>query len=237
MSDLGKCLSYIDCQAIEHPRPVGVAIQRPKTPSITISRQTGSGGRIIAEKLAACLQSREVEPGCPWTVFDKNLVEKVLEDHHLPKRLAQFMTEERKSMIDDIMEELLGLHPPSWTLVHQTAETILQLADMGHVILVGRGAHVIAARLENVFHVRLVAGLETRVARIMELQHLDAREAREVIAREEEGRRRYLQKNFDADVEDPLQYHLTINTDRFSYDEAARLIANAVRTKFPANAN
>ena len=31
----------------------------------------------------------------PWTIFDRNLVERVLEDHDLPARLAKFMPEDR----------------------------------------------------------------------------------------------------------------------------------------------
>jgi diguanylate cyclase (GGDEF)-like protein len=44
------------------------------------------------------------------------------------------------SEITDTLDELLGLHPPAWTLVRQMTETILHLAEMGNVILVGRGA-------------------------------------------------------------------------------------------------
>ena len=57
----------------------------------------------------------------------------------------------------------MGLHPSSWTLVQQTNATILQLAQMGNVILVGRGATVITSKLNNVFHVRLVGSLEKRI--------------------------------------------------------------------------
>jgi hypothetical protein len=227
-ADFNKCVSYIDCHAKHLPGPPAGSAPRKLAPSVTISRQTGSGGRAIAERLAIFLQSREARPDCPWTIFDKNLVEKVLEDHHLPKRLAQYMSEDRKSMIDDIMEELLGLHPPSWTLLHQTTETILRLADMGHVILIGRGANVIANRMENVFHVRLIASLELRIERVCAALRMDRRAAEAFILREEEGRRRYLKKNFGKDPEDPLLYHLILNTDRFTEEAAARLIGNAV---------
>ena len=67
-------------------------------------------------------------------------------------------------MVADALEELLGLHPSSWTLIQQTAETIWRLAQMGHVILVGRGANLITAKLASVFHVRLIGSLEKRVA-------------------------------------------------------------------------
>jgi len=48
------------------------------------------------------------------------------------------------------------------------------------------------------------------------------------VQKEDRGRQRYLRKYFRADIDDPLIYHLVINTDRFSEDQAARLIAEAV---------
>jgi cytidylate kinase len=195
--------------------------------AVTISRATGSGGHRIADKLAAELQTRA--PGVrPWTVFDRNLVEKVLEDHNLPTRLAQFMPEDRVSELEDMMQELLGAQPSSWRIVPQASETILKLAELGNVIIVGRGANVITARLEHVLHVRLVGSLERRVVRMMGIEKLSQKAALALVQKEDLGRRRYLQKYFRADIDDPLIYHLVINTDRFSEDQTARLIADAV---------
>ena len=77
----------------------------------------------------------------PWMVFDRNLVEQVLEDHHLPNHLARLMPEDRVSDLTDMLHQMFGFHPPFWTLVHQTSETILRLANQGNVILIGRGAN------------------------------------------------------------------------------------------------
>ena len=85
----------------------------------------------MAEFLASFLEEKLPKEGCPWTVFDKNIVEKVLEDHHLPKRIAKFMREDRIFEGTDIMDELFGLHPSAWSLAHKTAETILHLAELG----------------------------------------------------------------------------------------------------------
>jgi cytidylate kinase len=196
--------------------------------AVTISRQTGSGAHSVAEKLAALLRARSPIDAAPWTVFDRNLVEKVLEDHKLPQRLAQFMPEDKVSEIADTMDELFGLHPQSWTLVHETTDTILRLAELGNVILIGRGATVITNKLDYVFHVRLVASLERRVQCIQELHDLSDKAALNMVRREDRGRERYLRKYFHADLEDPLLYHLIINTDLISHDEAARIIADAV---------
>jgi hypothetical protein len=182
----------------------------------------------VAEKLVELLQAKAPAGACPWAVFDRNLVAKVLEDHHLPERLAKFMPEDRISGISDTMDELFGLHPPSWTLVRKMADTVLRLAELGNVILIGHGASLVTGKLEHVFHVRLIGSLERRVAHLQEYLHLSRKAALDFANREDRGRRRFLKKYFSKDIDDPLLYHMIINTDRVSYAEAARMIADAV---------
>jgi cytidylate kinase len=225
---LERCRTFINAQLQTAGKGAAAAEAGVSRRAVTISRQTGSGAYSVAEKLAAFLQARSPKGACPWTVFDRNLVEKVLEDHNLPQRLAQFMPEDRVSEIADTMDELFDLHPPSWTLVRQTTDTILRLAELGNVILIGRGATVIASKFDYAFHVRLVGSLERRVKHIQEVAHLSKEDALARIRREDRGRERYLKKYFDTDLNDPLLYHLVINTDLVPYEEAARIIADAV---------
>ena len=102
----------------------------------------------------------------------------------------------------------------------------------GRVILLGRGANVITSKLSNGFHVRLVASLEKRVEYVQETQHLGRKAAKQFVEKQDRGRRRYLKRYFDADLDDPLLYDLTINTERISFDEAARMIGEAVLGRF-----
>jgi len=224
-----KCLSFIKCQF----RPVGQGgtAGEPIRPAITISRLAGTGGYRVASRLAQYLQNHAPGP-CEWTVFDRNLIEKVLEDHHLHRRIADFMAEDHRSVIIDSLEEYLGLHPSSWTLVKKTAETILRLAQMGYVVIVGRGGNVITGKLPNVFHVRLVGSLEKRIGRAQEDYNLDREAALEFVKKEDRGRRCYLRENFDKDIDDPLLYHLIINTDLIDCDDAACLVGDEVIKRF-----
>jgi cytidylate kinase len=227
---LDKCLTFINCHLQAPPReswdePV------PSRRAITISRQAGSGGHAIAEKLADHLKAQEPEDSQPWSVFDRNLVKRVLEDHHLPARLARFMPEDRISQISDTMDELFGLHPPSWILVRKTSETILHLVELGHVILIGRGANIITSKLPHAFHVRLLGSLEQRVKKLQELNGINPKDALRLAAHEDLARRRYIKQFFGKDIDDPLLYHLVINTDLVSVDEAARMIALAMAPK------
>lgn len=227
-----RCLTYLETQ-------IGPQSARPSTtraPTITLSRMTGSGGIDVADKLAEILQARRPAQPAPWTVFHAALIEKVIADHHLPKDFSKFMPENRVSYIEDTLEELFGLHPSSSAMITQIAETILRLAELGNCILVGRGAHVVLARLDSVLSVRLIGSLERRIQRVAGIQKIEPEQAREFIRTEDGARRRYLKTYFDSDIADPLNYDLVLNTDDFGVDGCAEVIAGAVMTRFPKGA-
>jgi cytidylate kinase len=200
-------------------------------PAITISRAEGAGGLTVASSLAEYLQKR-ISSHDVWTVFSQHLVAKVLEEHHLNKRAADFMKEGHKGVVTDAVEELLGLHPSDWTFVQRTNATILRLAQAGNVILVGRGANIVTSKLKTVFHVYLVGSLEKRIEQAQIVFNLDRKSAINYIKKKDESRRRYLKDNFDKDIDDPLLYHVIINTDLVQYDEAAQLIGDEVIRRF-----
>jgi cytidylate kinase len=192
---------------------------------------TGSGGHSVASSLAEYLQAH-VPPHQPWTIFDQTLLEKALEDRHMQRRIIDFMEEGHKSMLRDSVEEWMGLHPSSWSVVQWINATILRMAQSGNVILVGRGATVIARKVNTAYHVRLVGSLEKRIARVEQIHGLDRKKAMALIKKKDEGRKRYFKDNFDADIDNPLLYHIIVNTDLTRYEEAAGLIGDAVIRRF-----
>ncbi|OGU38860.1 MAG: hypothetical protein A2315_03925 [Ignavibacteria bacterium RIFOXYB2_FULL_35_12] len=208
-----------------------------KGPCITISRETGAGAEEITDKLVEILQKYRKENQPDWTIFDKNLIEKVIEDHHLPKTLSEVFDEKKYSSILSFASEVLVGQPSVQTLVHKTTQTILSLAELGNVIIVGRGGNIVTADLSNSFHVRLVAPLEDRINRVKEVYGYDTKQATDFLKKDDQARKNYLSTYFHKQIDDPLIYHLTINTHHFSYDHAAELIADAVMTKFPKRFN
>jgi cytidylate kinase len=223
-----RCLAFVNCQVSPD---LGRHSHLEVKPAITISRMAGAGGHTVASKLAEYMQSKV--PGHPqWTVFDRQLVEKVLADHNLSKRVSEYMPENHKPMLADMFEELIGLHPSAWTLAHQTADTILKIAQMGNVIVVGRGAAVVTRALPHVFHARLVGSLEKRLDQVKKVYGFDDRAAQEHVRREDKAKRRYLKEHFQEDIDNPLLYDLVLNTDRISHDDTARMIGDAVIHRF-----
>ena len=225
-----RCLTFINCQA----QTVGKAAAKAECKhAVTISRQCGCSAHTVAEKAAAWLQEHSPKDAPPWTIFDRNLMERVLTDHQLPERLARFTPEDRVLEIEDILNELFSLRPASWTMVEKTAETILHLAGLGNVILLGRGANIVTAKLPGVVHVRLVGSLENRAASVQQGEGLDRKAALEFIRQHDLGRKRYVKKYFRQDIDDPLLYSLVINTDHVSPAAAAQVIGELVLAEKP----
>lgn len=215
-----RCETYI-----EHH--FGKKGKTPSKPAITISRSEGAGGLTVSSELVKYLQEKTTSRE-EWTVFDQKLVVKVLEVFNLKGHVGTFMKEEHKGTVTDAFEEFIGLHPSSWSLVERTNSTILRLAQIGNCILVGRGANLVTKDMPNVFHVRLIGSVEKRIEQAMKAFNYDEKEAAKYIKKKDAGRKRYIRDNFDADIDDPLIYHIVINTDLVTYQEAARLIGSEV---------
>ncbi|MCW8960859.1 MAG: cytidylate kinase-like family protein [Ignavibacteriaceae bacterium] len=197
-----------------------------------MSRQAGSGAKPVCEKLVNIMDEYSEPEGVKWAYFDRNLIEKVLEDHNLPKQISEFIEEGKYKHLSSVVNELLGLKPAEWTIIHKTTDTILQLARMGSVVIVGRGANIITSKLNNAFHVRLVASMEKRIEYMQSLMKFTEKEALNYIKKEDENRKKYLKSYFDVDADDPLLYHMVVNTDLLTHKGAAYLIAEAVVLKF-----
>ena len=218
--------------AKSHDKELGI----PKTKSgicITISRESGAGADKVSHYLLGFLEKRHIANTPNWNVFDKNLIDKVLEDNNLPQRLSEILQEKKVSVVSSMMNEWLSGEPSTWNLIHKTTQTILQIGKNGNAIIIGRGGNIVTRKLPNAFHIRLVAPLEHRINHIKELYKFNANEAAEFIKKEDFSRKRYLMSTFGKNIEDTLYYDLIINTSSFGYSGSAEIIGGAVIKKFP----
>jgi len=197
------------------------------SPIVTVARQIGSQGELIAKRIAEILteQSRGLEP---WIIVDKNIADHVIEDHHLPPRISRFLSEEETTSIEDHIEGMLGINVPHATVMDKMTQTIVRIARMGHVVFVGRAAHVITARFPRAVHIRVVGSFERRVERIMKEMDCPRHDAESEVRRVDERRDSFVAKNFHSALDDPTRFDLIINTDRVAVEEAARMVAHLV---------
>ena len=222
-----ECRAYVAAhlhhQTKYHPK------QAKRLPAITISRQTGARAHSIGMKLQAALREDAPEGSVPWTLFDENLVKKVLEDHQLPADLEKFMPDDAVNEYEGAVNELLGRHPSLWTLFEKTVSTIVQLSRMGHSIIVGRGGNEITRGFHNVINVRLIGSKEQRIRHLVVTHGMELAYAKKFVKGEDAARRRFLKQHFDADINDPERYDIVINTDHLEDDVVVEMLAAAIR--------
>jgi hypothetical protein len=233
LGSYGKARNYIEKHYEESD---AARIHRRKLnpgPTITISRETGVGAAAICEKLIEYLRRYALHEYDDWTYFDRELIEKVMEDHHLPAHFKKLLSEETPPKIDAWFGEILGITPSKISLLHKKRHTILKLAEFGNVIIVGQGSSIITSHLPTSFHVRLVAPLSFRIENAVELYNFDRKQTTDFIIKEDESRKDFIHKYFHKNIEDPLLYHLVINTSFLKFEEIAEMIGQCIIRKFP----
>jgi cytidylate kinase len=197
-------------------------------PFVTISRQSGAYGVTTGTRLVEHLRARERRRHVEWAVLDRELVRKVIEDHRLPAIFERYFAEATRSRVQDALDDIFGVHPPQETLVRQMSETVLRLASMGYVILVGQGAGIVTRGLPGGTRVRLIGSPAKRVAHIKEYLKLSEQEALNYVANEDRERSDYIRRYFKADVNDPSLYDVVINTDTVSQEQIVAMIGDMI---------
>lgn len=111
-------------------------------------------------------------------------------------------------------------------LVHQV---ILELAQQGNVIIVGRGGHIILKDMPHVLRVLIVAPEEVRVQTLMERMGINRKEAERRIRQSDKERAAYLKRYHGTEHLNPVNYDLVLNTGHLSVDTSVALICEAAR--------
>lgn len=229
-SNLSQCRGYVAAQL--HHKP-SLHKHSARSPSITISRQTGARGRTIGKKLQASLNAETPNDSFPWALFDDDLVKQILEDNNLPLELEKFMPDDAVSEVEGSINEILGRHPSLWSLFEKTVRTIVRLSHMGHSIIVGRGGNLITHGFSNVLKVRLIGSEEARIAQMVK-HGMSAGEALKFIKEEDTARKNYIKQHFKSDIDNSMSYDLTINTDKLKDEEVVEILVAAINSKWAA---
>ncbi len=186
---------------------------------ITISRQMGSGGRMVAEKVA-------VELG--WRFVSKELVAETARQTGFDESKIERVFDQRLSLQDRITYE-----QRSAKYLDAVSKVIREFVDEGNMVILGRGAHVIMAGDPRIFRVHLVADLETRIQRIASKYELKGKkglaEARRMVNDSDYGRSAFHNLLFNVDWNSPQIYELVVNTTTVDLNQVADAILAAFR--------
>lgn len=103
--------------------------------------------------------------------------------------------------------------------------TVLEMAARDNVILCGRSAALLLGRFLHVLRVRITAPVPVRAMRISHRDGLTSEAAVDYVRQADHERALRVRYLYHVDWDDPLQYDLTLNTDRIGTERAVALLA------------
>ncbi len=185
-------------------------------PVVTVSREFGSHGSLVAEKAAHALGYR---------LADKATIEGVFREYGLPRLEAEYQS------VPGFWDRFdLQRRDRRETLFTMLNQSVRALARHGNLVIVGRGGFAILAGLADVLNVRVQAPVDLRIRRVADLSPAPERDRAEEVVRAND----HLQKTFIESVygvawDSAVAFDLVLDTGKLSVEAAADMIVQAVR--------
>jgi cytidylate kinase len=177
---------------------------------ICVSRGTFSGGKELAEKLAAklgydCLAREELTDAATRSGIPVGKLEMaVLRSRPLDEQLA---------VEKDLFKAFV-------------TATLCERAQKQGVVYHGRTGHLILPGVTHVMRVRAIRDAEQRIASVMQRLDLSREKARKYTEDVDEDRRRWVRTLYNIDWHDPSHYDMVINLSHVGVENAAAALVS-----------
>ena len=198
---------------------------------LTVAREYGSGGGLIARKIAERLG---------WNLLDKGLVERIARIAQVDPELAQQYDERVDSWLHragrrglwhgafEGVATITGLEVfDAEAMAALGRDLITEAHSRGDCVIVGRGAQCVLQDRKDVLHVFIYAPWLERTARVQE-RLTAAADIEQLIRLTDQQRADYIRMYFGCNWNDPHLYHLLISSE-FGEDNVARMIIDAIQ--------
>jgi cytidylate kinase len=208
---------------------------------VTISRQYGSGGSEVAERVARALG---------WRLYDNAVVEEVAQRLRMTPAEVSAREERVPSLVERMASAMalgvpemmpmvgdLAATPSEERMVMVTRRVIEDAVRAGPAVLVGRGAQCMLAARTDALHVFCYAPFEELVRYAVEVVGMPFAEAGKKVAELNRQREEYVKHHFKRDWRDFANYDLCVNTARLGLDGAAALVTSVAKERFGVNAD
>ena len=193
--------------------------EKAVVPVVTISREPGSGGRIVAQNLAAKLG---------FEVFHQEVLHEMAKRAEVSDQLLATLDERGLSILEDWISSLVNdrhLWPDQY--LRHLMNVIGTIGKHGRAIVVGRGANFVLPP-EQRFRVRVTASQRLRIKNVARDFNLSPEEAKGRVIKTESDRKAFIRKYFNADIADPTNYDLVINTETLTIGNAVDVVGAAL---------
>jgi len=184
---------------------------------VTVSREFGSEGSLVAEKAAQALG---------YHLAGKNTIEAVL---RADCAVAEFEKEYRSA--PGFWDRLdLRRMERRQVLIESLNKAILALAQHGNVVIVGRGGFSVLKDLTDVLHVRIQAPLPVRIRRVTELPDVVVpSRAERFILENDRIQKAFIESVYGVSWDSAKGFDMVLDTGRISADLAAGWMVQAVQ--------
>ena len=190
-----------------------------KYPIITIAREHGSGGRVIAQKVGKELDI---------PVYDKTIIDIAAQESGLDPDFIQTLEKRRSPMF----LYNLYLSKTNVSIADQVylaqAQVIETVAEEGPCIIVGRCGDYVLRKKKNLLRVFVYAPKEERIRRIIEEYKEEIDNPSAYLDKYDRQRASYYNSFADLQWGDHRNYHLMIDSS-LGLDFAAAIIIDAAR--------
>ena len=190
---------------------------------ITISREFGSGGRFIGEKVAKKL-------GIAY--YDKNIINDIAEKSGLSPEYVQKNAElsPKKGMFAYALagRDITGRSVEDMVYEAQR-KVILELAKKGPCVIIGRNADYILKDRDDVLNVFIHGNMPEKTQRIIRLYNVDEKKAVKMMA--DTDKRRMTNYNFYTEQKWGMagNYTLALNSSVLGYDMCQKIIMDCTK--------
>lgn len=190
---------------------------------VTISREFGSGGDLLAERVAQSLG---------YHLVDKEFISKVLCQYGLAEFDLEY--EKQPGFWEGFDTEKAERRE---TMVRTLNQVVRMVARHGNVVILGRSGYAILSGLADVLHVRLQAPLEDRIEMIGAEQGISAEDASVLVKEKDRIRTTFIESFYRVPWNAPHAFDIAINTAMVPIDVATGWVIEAAKLpgRKPAN--
>lgn len=198
--------------------------QKSDHPLITISREYGSGGSVIAAIVADKL-------GKDWKVYHEEIVDEIAKETRLEKKLIREVDEKKIPLIEEIVDDFFGKRYV--TLHNYTKSLVKILSTIGHrgnAIIVGRGANFL---FPNALNIRIIADMQQRIKILMKYEGMNERQAVSAIEKRDKTQEEFIQTLYRHNPRKAHHYDIVIRiSEHLDLDDAKKIVVNLAKRRF-----
>ena len=198
---------------------------------ISVYKSFATGGRELGRVLAKKLGYQYV---------DKSLFQEVAEALHVSEGTLESFEKSRQYRISNVFSNLFSrsyiqrIVGYDKSVVEENAyqssleRLVLSVAEEDNAVIIGRASHYFLRDKENCFRFRLIAPMEFRLGYAVDKHGVSPDQAQSVIERRDRNHQWFHRSVCGDNYDDPLLFHLTVNTGFISIDKAAGIILSIV---------